>query len=74
MPRLMSTKRYRKLVDAERRWNQRPAIIPDNKIQHDLEERLRIAEGGLLDLARFFNPSVSTISEALEQAAKLKKK
>jgi hypothetical protein len=85
MPRLISNKRYQRLVEAEKKYLSRPAIVEpkpqqDNAAMLELVRRLeeysqRDVEisNHLITLAKFMNPTVSSLAEAIAIAEKFKK-
>ncbi len=84
MPRLISNKRYQRLVEAEKKFLSRPAIIPAAKPKEDLVERLKSCEesneghelyntqleGCLLTLGRILDPNIKTVNDVIALAQK----
>jgi hypothetical protein len=87
MPRLISKKRYQRLVEFERKWLARPAIIPDAKPPQELLDRLKSCEesneghelyrtqleGVVLLLGKILDPKIKSVNDVLALAEKLKK-
>ena len=89
MPRLISTKRFRKLVEAEKVGLSQRKLVAEPKSQPPTEliERLKSCEESnenldeynaklgraLLVLAKILNPATADVQQALELAAKFKK-